>query len=394
MSVFLESIVGQLLLNPYIMWRGAQALPTKWLRLLFRLLIMLELMLFFTGYLFHLVLPKDVMAFIITVTGTWYIVSFYMAALVALINLIRKADKRFNHGRLFEGYSRAAHQGIRVALFVFVTAVMTLFTIDSYRRVLHPVVRYHTIPWQFPQGETRQRVRILLLTDLHLSETIKPTHVRNWHKLIQAQQADLLLVGGDIFDFWSYFGYKKDIQQLISQIHAPLGKYFVMGNHEYRADTEQKKRWIQEVGGTLLVDSVAYPAGPLFALIGRDDDTQRHRKPLKRLVQQIDSQYIRAPRVLLEHQPVQLDSLPKYDINLALYGHTHNGQVYPFTWLVRAAFEHAWGYYSKQNSHVIVSAGLGAAGPAMRVLTRSEIVVIDLVRDHQSETQSGVIGTK
>ena len=61
MKVFLQSIVAQLLLNPYLFTRGYQALPAKksW-RIPYALFFIIELFLFFTGYFFHKDLPDEV----------------------------------------------------------------------------------------------------------------------------------------------------------------------------------------------------------------------------------------------------------------------------------------------------------------------------------------------
>ena len=99
----------------------------------------------------------------------------------------------------------------------------------------------------------------------------------------------------------------------------------------------KKKAWIKLVGGTLLVDSIATPGGAV-TLIGRDDYTQRGRATLSELIGQIPQESQQLPRILFEHQPRQLDSLASNGIDLALYGHTHDGQIFPFTLLVRAYY--------------------------------------------------------
>ena len=62
MKVFIQSIVAQLLLNPYIFWRGYQALPAKksW-RIPYTLFFVLELALYFFGFIFRKELPDTLM---------------------------------------------------------------------------------------------------------------------------------------------------------------------------------------------------------------------------------------------------------------------------------------------------------------------------------------------
>ena len=94
MRVFLQAIVAQLLLNPYIYWRGKQALPKKpgyqWP---FAALFILELAIYFTGYLFHNELPDKIMIPILYICGTWYIASIYVTLALLCLELIRLSDK-------------------------------------------------------------------------------------------------------------------------------------------------------------------------------------------------------------------------------------------------------------------------------------------------------------
>ena len=79
MRVFIQSIVAQIVLNPYIFWRGYQAIPPKksW-RIPYILFFILELSLFFFGFTFRNVLPDSVMIAIQYICNTWYIASLYI----------------------------------------------------------------------------------------------------------------------------------------------------------------------------------------------------------------------------------------------------------------------------------------------------------------------------
>ena len=71
MRVFFQSIIAQLLLTPYIAWRGGQALPARrvW-RYSFWGCLGAEWLLFWIGYLFHKELPDAWMIFILSVCNT------------------------------------------------------------------------------------------------------------------------------------------------------------------------------------------------------------------------------------------------------------------------------------------------------------------------------------
>ena len=83
------------------------------------------------------------------------------------------------------------------------------------------------------------------------------------------------------------------------------------------------------------------------------------------------------PMIVLITHPTP-DEEMKNGADLALYGHTHEGQIFPFNILTHIMFEVASGYKQKGDTHVFVSSGLGLSGPQFRIGTKSEIVVLDV----------------
>ena len=94
MKVFIQSIVAQLLLNPYIFWRGYQALPPKKSCLIpFILFFVLELSLYFFGFIFRNELPDNVIITIQYICNTWYIASIYITLSLLVLELIRLSQR-------------------------------------------------------------------------------------------------------------------------------------------------------------------------------------------------------------------------------------------------------------------------------------------------------------
>ncbi|MBT7903597.1 hypothetical protein HN587_07070 [Candidatus Woesearchaeota archaeon] len=79
------------------------------------------------------------------------------------------------------------------------------------------------------------------------------------------------------------------------------------------------------------------------------------------------------------HQPKGMIEAEKAGINLQLAGHTHNGQIFPFNFVVKAVFPHVRGLYKINNLNLYVSPGTGTWGPPMRLGSSNEITVINLV---------------
>ena len=61
-----------------------------------------------------------------------------------------------------------------------------------------------------------------------------------------------------------------------------------------------------------------------------------------------------------------------------LSGHTHNGQIFPFNFLVKLQFKFVYGFFKKEESYFYVSSGAGTWGPPMRLGSFNEIVLFEL----------------
>jgi predicted MPP superfamily phosphohydrolase len=225
--------------------------------------------------------------------------------------------------------------------------------------------------------EGKDSLTIVLMSDLHISESIGKKQIRRFVELSNAERPDLILIGGDIMDYESLRAEKECIEEEFRQLNAPLGVYMILGNHEYRANRMAKIRWLEKTGGSLLVDSVAMPDST-FYLIGRDDILNVNRASLQTLMQGVDKS---KPVIVLEHRPTFAREAIENQCDLGLYGHTHNCQYWPFSFLLRFIFEFPYGYFSEGNTHIYVTSGIGFTGPPFRIGTRSEMVVLHLAFD-------------
>ena len=148
------------------------------------------------------------------------------------------------------------------------------------------------------------------------------------------------------------------------------------GNHEYRVDTTASFNWVKAVGGTLLLDSIAYPRDGAYSIIGRRDYVDSTRKTLNTLIQELKP---RSYNILLEHTPEGLaEDLPNTPLDYALYGHTHGGQIWPYGYALKFKYDLPSGKARFGNTTAIVSSGVGAAGTLFRIGTQSEIILLNL----------------
>jgi predicted MPP superfamily phosphohydrolase len=83
--------------------------------------------------------------------------------------------------------------------------------------------------------------------------------------------------------------------------------------------------------------------------------------------------------LVLKHLPVvNKEAVGLFDLQLS--GHTHGGQIFPFTLITRLFFPFHAGLISLANgSQLYVSRGSGTWGPPIRFLSSPEVTIIRLV---------------
>jgi predicted MPP superfamily phosphohydrolase len=371
--VFLQSVLAQLLLNPYIFWRGWQAIPPKkGRRIPFAACFAIELSVYFTGYFFHKELPDEVMVFILYVCGTWYVSLLYATMALLAIEAVRLSNRLHPW---YPGWVVSHWRQTKRALFFLVVAGVGGLMYHAYTRVANPVVRHVNITLPKGTGNYCDSLTVVMMSDLHIGEIIGKDMVRKYVSLSNEQHPDLVVLAGDLLDYESLFAENERIEDDLQQLKVPLGVYAVNGNHEYRANRHAKTKWIQKTGITLLVDSTVLINGS-FYLTGRDDFINRSRRPLRALVKDLDRG---KPLIVLDHQPWSFDEMTMNGVTLGLHGHTHNGQLWPYPLLMKFIYECPYGYYRKGNTQFYVSSGIGIAGPPYRVGTVSELVVLHIL---------------
>ena len=190
-----------------------------------------------------------------------------------------------------------------------------------------------------------------------------------WVDMINAEQPDLVLIAGDIIDGSIRPLVDQQMHSEFLRLKAPV--YACMGNHEYYCGKDKAKQFYQDAGICLLQDSCAV-VGDL-CIIGRDDCANRHhRAPLDQLMKQADpSKFC----IVLDHQPHNLEQAQQQHVDFQFSGHTHNGQVWPISWIVGKMYECAYGSYQKGDTQYYISSGMGIWGGKFRIGTRSEYVV-------------------
>jgi uncharacterized protein len=224
---------------------------------------------------------------------------------------------------------------------------------------------------------------LVAVSDLHLGSLLGARWFERRLAQIEALRPDLIAVVGDLID-----GNAARVEQLLPELQrlrAPLGVWAVTGNHEYYAGIDRSVKLLADAGFAVLRDRSAEVA-PGLVLSGLDDLTARLQfappgAPRPRPEAWLDAALAgraAGATVLLSHTPWLAERAAAAGVGLMLSGHTHDGQIWPFGYLVALRYPFVGGAYDVGGMRLVVCRGTGTWGPPIRLWRRSEIVRIVL----------------
>jgi hypothetical protein len=217
-------------------------------------------------------------------------------------------------------------------------------------------------------------VRIVQITDIHLSPILKARTLAKIIRLINKAAPDILACTGDLSDEPYKIG--KSLAEMLATVRAPMGKFGCLGNHEYYTGLQNSLSFYQTAGlKTLRGESVV--AGPV-RIVGVDDPAGLQRREpcfLDEPVALAGADGMR-PAILLKHQPrINPASAGRFDLQLS--GHLHGGQIFPFNMVVYCFYPITPGLHRvAPDSYIYLSRGTGTWGPPMRLFAPPEVTLI------------------
>lgn len=221
---------------------------------------------------------------------------------------------------------------------------------------------------------------ILQLSDLHLDLV----HGRKWlsHVVARANalEPDLVVITGDLAE-GSVAQFSREAEPL-ADLAAPQGVFFVTGNHEYFHDLDGWLAFLTHRGIRVLRNEGVSLGGDggSFYLAGVDDHDGSRLAPGHGpdIGSALENRNPDQEVVLLAHQPRIIRELAGRDVGLVLSGHTHGGQIWPFSYLVYLQQPFVRGLEKVGETALYISSGTGFWGPPMRLGTTAEITMITL----------------
>jgi predicted MPP superfamily phosphohydrolase len=212
----------------------------------------------------------------------------------------------------------------------------------------------------------------LLASDLHLGNINVASFSRRIVRLAARLEPSILFIPGDLFD-----GSKADADELIApfkQLSLTFGTYFSAGNHDEFGSAAHYGPALLRSGIHVLENERVVVDGLQIIGVPYGHSTAPIR--LRTFLESLNLSQGKAS-ILLNHVPNRLAIAEQAGVSLQLCGHTHGGQIFPFTWLTRRVFgKFTLGLQQYGAMQVFTSSGAGTWGPPMRVGTNPEVVLL------------------
>lgn len=335
-------------------------------------------------------LPKSAVAIVIRRISTYWIgIMLYSLLYVVLFDLLRLIAK---HTKLKNTLLFSRGSVISIGSVVVACAVATcLYGIFNARNIK---VNEYSVTVNKSCGSDKH-LKAVLVADLHMGYAIGVDHITNMVEKINQQDADIVIIAGDIFDN-SYDGMDdpEGIKAQLKSIKSKYGVYAVYGNHDIdekilmgftfdwggkQLHNEKMTNFMEECNIKLINDESVL-INDEFYLVGRRDTDKPGtedgtRAEISELTKDLDKT---KPIFVLSHEPDELQKTADAGADIDFSGHTHDGQLFPGNLTIGLFWENPCGMIKKDNMYSIVTSGVGVYGTFMRVGTDAEICSVDI----------------
>lgn len=262
-----------------------------------------------------------------------------------------------------------------------------------YRFKVHRIkINFDELPANF------EGLRIVHISDLHLGSFKSRHHILDRAvKIINHLEPDFIFFTGDLVNnnAWELKGWQTVLKKMV----AKMGKYAVLGNHDYgdysdwksddakRSNFESIKYFYKKIDFKLLSNEsvIIEKEGQKIAIVGVENWGNPPFKQYGDLKKALKSVANIPFKILLSHDPSHWNEevAEKTNIALTLSGHTHGMQaginIKSKKWSpIQYKYEHWAGLYERFNQYLYVTRGLGWMGFPGRLGMRPEITLIEL----------------
>jgi predicted MPP superfamily phosphohydrolase len=295
----------------------------------------------------------------------WMVVLFLIAVCFLVVDVVTG----------FGAFFPRAVQGLRSSALAAGLLISVIAFIQGHRA---PVIESFDVT--IPGLPTELEGKVLVaLADLHYGTTMDNASLNARVKQVMAEQPDFVVLLGDVVEGDGEADEK--LASTLSGLSAPLGVWGVLGNHESHGSAEKNAGRLAEAGVHVLRSERA-EIRPGFFLAGVNDlsSGEKNGRTVAELTKTLQELPAGAATILLSHAPVGADFAASHGVSLMLSGHTHGGQIWPFSYLVGLRYPLRDGHYTVGGMTVIVCRGTGTWATRMRLWSPCSILRITLRR--------------
>ena len=225
-------------------------------------------------------------------------------------------------------------------------------------------------------------LKVVHFSDLHYLRVTNSNALKEIVNEINLINPDIVFFTGDLIDkdFEISEKEKNELTELLSSINSKYGKYSVIGNHDYVKDEELLNNIYTNSDFILLRNSydIIYSNDNDKIFIGGTDTYSYDKSDIDKTMEYFTNNEDIDYKIILTHEPDYTDTiLNKYDAELILSGHSHNGQInIPYIkklFLPYGSKKYYDNYYKVNNTDLFISSGTGESRINMRLFNRPSI---------------------
>ena len=247
---------------------------------------------------------------------------------------------------------------------LFLTLITTTWGIINSH-----ILKINKINLYYDKSILKKEIKIAHLSDIHIGTINTREYLQKVVDKTNSLNPDCVMLTGDLVDGSAPI--TQEMLKPLDDIKVPI--YFIIGNHEIYDGLDFVLPILKKTKMKILRNETTTWNDIEISGIDFYEGSSRAKEEIKKLKISKDKFSI-----LLNHPPTAFDVAVEKGFQLQLSGHTHYGQIFPFTLLVKIQFKRIAGIYKKANSYLFISTGTGTWGPPMRLLSRCEIGLINL----------------
>ncbi len=279
------------------------------------------------------------------------------------------------------------------ASFLASVGMAIVLTVYGYFEALN--IRVERI--EIRTDKVKRDVRIVQISDLHTGLIVRGERLKRILDKVRLSNPHIIVSTGDLVD--GQIDSLEGLSEYFREINPPHGMFAVTGNHEFYAGLSEALRFTEMAGFTVLRGEAVYIPDLNISIAGVDDPAGRRYGLTKGLEEESLLRGLKPDsfRILLKHRPI-INEGSRGLFDLQLSGHTHKGQIFPFSILTALYYPKDSGCLNdlpkkmqdsscgevtvgrEQCCYLYVSRGSGTWGPPVRVFAPPEVTVIDIIK--------------